>query len=57
METLKSSPLPSSHRSAKEFEERMKKESMKGNEVPKEQNFDSNCITPGAKGHSVLIIQ
>jgi len=35
------------YRTAKEAENNIRKAQMKGQTLPKEERFDSNCITPG----------
>lgn len=40
-----------SNRSAKEAEDNIRKALEKGQVLPKEERFDSNCITPGMHIH------
>ena len=40
-------------RSAKEAEEKIKKALDKGEVLPTEARFDSNCITPGKDAHNL----
>lgn len=43
-------------RSAKEAEDNIRKALAKGQVLPKEERFDSNCITPGMDMYMYIIV-
>lgn len=43
-------------RTAKEAKETLEKAKRRGEEIPEEEGFDSNCITPGESGRAGLCL-